>query len=59
MSIFSEWTSSDSFPTRVNKLRQGLGVPQLDASTVLEDFARDHLFGEGDMNWLIRTGSDS
>src|SRR5262249_12144335 len=58
MSVFAEWTSSDSFHTRVNKLKNGLGVPRLDASTVLEDFARDDLFGDGGLDWLYSTGSD-
>ena len=58
MTIFAEWTSRDSLPTRMQKLRTGLGVPRLDASTVLEDSARDDLFAEGEMDWVFATGLD-
>jgi len=33
-------------------------VPRLDASTVLDDHARDDLFGEGHLDWLFATGPD-
>ena len=52
-SIFAEWTSSDSFHTWVNKLRNGLGLPRLDSSTILEDHARDFIFGGGGLDWII------
>jgi phosphodiesterase/alkaline phosphatase D-like protein len=58
MSVFTEWNSSDSFSTRMNKLRNGIGVPRLDSSTVLEDFARDDIFGGGSQDWILATGQD-
>src|SRR5262249_11679847 len=58
LSVFAEWTSSDSFSVRMNKLEQGLGVPRLDASTVLEDSARDDVFGEADLDWFFATAAD-
>jgi phosphodiesterase/alkaline phosphatase D-like protein len=58
MSIFGEWSSNDSFSVRVNKLRNGSGVPRLGAGTVLEDSARDVIFGEAGQDWVFATGAD-
>lgn len=54
--IFAEWTSSDSFDVRMNKLRNGKdGLPALDSTTVFDDGRVDELFSylaEGE-DWLL------
>jgi uncharacterized protein (TIGR03118 family) len=52
--IVNEWTSNQSYLTRVATLRTGTnGVPQLDGSTVHDDDAIDHFFGGADTDWFF------
>lgn len=58
LQILTEWTSTDSYSTRVNKLRNGTGgLPMLDATTVSDDGVRDQLIGGPGMDWFF-TGDD-
>jgi hypothetical protein len=43
--IMAEWTSTDSYDTRVFNITHGVGVPLLDASTVFDNGAQNTLVG--------------
>ncbi|HJZ93684.1 MAG TPA: TIGR03118 family protein [Gemmataceae bacterium] len=46
LKILDEWTSTNSYATRVDDLRNGTaGVPKLDATTVTDDGLKDLLLG--------------
>lgn len=51
--IAAEWSSGGSYATRINKLRNGLGVPNLDATTVFDDGVSDVLFGGAGRDWFF------
>jgi Ca2+-binding RTX toxin-like protein len=54
--ILAEWTSSNSYTTRVNNLRNGGGANGafvLDDSTVIDDGVKDSLFGDGGLDWFL------
>jgi uncharacterized protein (TIGR03118 family) len=52
--VLGEWTSSDSYLTRVAKLRAGTGgLPKLDSTTVTDDGAKDELFGGSGLDWFF------
>jgi uncharacterized protein (TIGR03118 family) len=54
LQILDEWTSSDSFNTRVDKLTNGTGgLPALNDTTVVDDGALDHLFGGPGLDWVF------
>ncbi|MCE9525292.1 MAG: DUF11 domain-containing protein, partial [Planctomycetales bacterium] len=56
MSILSEWTSSNSYSTRVNNIRLGGGNNggfTLDSATVLDDGRPDTLWGHGGQDWFL------
>jgi parallel beta-helix repeat protein len=54
--IMTEWTSSHSYDTKVSRLSTGAnGLPRLDATTVLDDGAVDHLTGGGYRDWFFAT----
>jgi uncharacterized protein (TIGR03118 family) len=59
LQILAAWTSADSYSLRVSKLRSGAGgLPILDAMTVLDDGARDILFGGTDLDWFFASAED-
>ena len=61
MAILSEWTSSRSYNDRVENIRNGggnNGLITLDDTTVIEDDAKDDLFGNGDRDWFFATLRD-
>jgi Ca2+-binding RTX toxin-like protein len=54
--ILAEWTSSNSYDTRVNNLRNGGGANGafvLDDTTVIDDGVKDSLFGNGGLDWFL------
>ena len=54
--ILAEWTSSNSYTTRVNNIRFGGGANgafTLDAATVLDDGQVDILFGGAGQDWFL------
>ena len=54
LQILAEWTSTDSYATRIDKLRNGTdGLPKLDATTVLDDGAVDTLHGNQGLDWFF------
>ncbi|HUQ72085.1 MAG TPA: Ig-like domain-containing protein [Planctomycetaceae bacterium] len=61
MAILLEWTSSNSYTQRVNKLRFGGGANgafKLDNTTVLDDGRPDILWGHGGMDWFLTAVND-
>ena len=59
LAILAEWTSSDSYATRVDKLRNGTGgLPALNSTTVLDDGVADHLFGGFGQDWFFKGPHD-
>jgi Ca2+-binding RTX toxin-like protein len=63
-SILAEWTSSRSYDTRVNNLRNGSGGGGvnddifLDSTTVHDDAIEDSLNGKGDLDWYLASTGD-
>jgi uncharacterized protein (TIGR03118 family) len=53
LQIQVEWTSADAYSTRIDKLRNGTGVPKLDATTVFDDSAPDTLRGDQGLDWFF------
>jgi uncharacterized protein (TIGR03118 family) len=54
LQILNEWASTDSYATRVDKLRNGTGgLPKLDATTVSDDHLRDFLLGGAGLDWFF------
>ena len=54
--ILAEWTSNNSYSTRINNLRNGGGANGpfvLDGTTVVDDFAADTLWGQGGQDWFL------
>jgi hypothetical protein len=54
--ILAEWTSSNSYATRVNNLRNGSGangVFVLNSSTVSDDGLTDILWGDSGLDWFL------
>jgi len=59
LNILTEWTSTDSYLTRVDKLRHGTGgLPVLDGTTVLDDAIRDVLDGGSSLDWFFAGATD-
>jgi uncharacterized protein (TIGR03118 family) len=59
LQILNEWTSTDSYNTRVDKLRNGTGgLPILDATTVFDDGVRDQLVGGPGLDWFFAGTND-
>jgi uncharacterized repeat protein (TIGR01451 family) len=59
--IFAEWTSGNSYATRVNNLRLGGGANGsfvLDDTTVGDDGVKDTLFGNGGLDWFLFGAGD-
>ncbi|MCI0456185.1 MAG: TIGR03118 family protein [Gemmataceae bacterium] len=59
--ILAKWTSmtpSQSYEDRVMDLKAGTGAPKLDSTTVLDDGARDVLFGGRGLDWFFATLPD-
>ncbi len=60
LQILAEWTSSDSYTTRIDKLRNGTdGLPKLDSTTVLDDGAVDTLRGNQGLDWFFAGPDDA
>jgi uncharacterized repeat protein (TIGR01451 family) len=54
--ILAEWTSSNSYTTRVNNIRSGggqNGVFTLDDTTVIDDGLKDTLWGNSGLDWFL------
>ena len=50
----AEWTSADSYDTRIDTLRNGTGgVPKLDSTTVVDDGDVDKLLGNQGRDWFL------
>jgi len=59
LQILDAWTSTDSYTTRVNDLRNGTGgAPILNAMTVTDDGLRDFLLGGAGLDWFFSGVSD-
>ncbi|MCI0360601.1 MAG: TIGR03118 family protein [Planctomycetaceae bacterium] len=59
LQILAEWTSSESYETRIANLRSGAGgLPILDATTVPDDAARDVLHGGNSLDWYFAGDAD-
>jgi Ca2+-binding RTX toxin-like protein len=59
LAIVAEWTSADSYATRINKLRNGTGgMPALNSSTVIDDGLKDSLFGGPGQDWFFKGPKD-
>jgi len=59
LQIQAEWTSTDPYLTRIEKLRSGAsGLPKLDATTVLDDGAVDILRGNRGLDWFFAGAAD-
>lgn len=55
----TEWTSADSYDTRIDKLRNGTGgSPKLDSATVFDDGDVDTLQGNQGLDWFLRGPGD-
>jgi PKD repeat protein len=54
MSIVSDWGKANSLPTRMNKLSD-----RLNDSTILDDNARDGLYGQADNDWFLTASDDA
>jgi uncharacterized repeat protein (TIGR01451 family) len=54
--IMAEWSSSNSYSTRVNNLRFGggaNGAVTLDSTTIVDDGAADALWGQAGQDWFL------
>jgi len=54
--ILAEWTSTNSYTTRVNNIRNGggqNGILTLDDTTVIDDALQDTLWGNGGLDWFL------
>jgi len=59
LQIQAEWTSTDPYRTRIEKLRSGAsGLPKLDATTVLDDGVVDILRGNRGLDWFFAGAAD-
>jgi uncharacterized protein (TIGR03118 family) len=59
MQILAELNSADDYATRIAKLRAGTGgLPILDATTVLDDAARDLLHAGQGLDWFFAGPND-
>src|SRR5439155_3877108 len=60
LQILAEWTSTDSYSTRITKLRAGAGgLPKLvDGTTVLDDGVQDALVGGDGLDWFFAAAND-
>jgi Ca2+-binding RTX toxin-like protein len=59
--ILAEWTSSNSYTTRVNNIRFGGGANgpfTLDEATVIDDGLIDTLWGNGGLDWFLFGSGD-
>jgi uncharacterized protein (TIGR03118 family) len=59
LAILAEWNSSDSYATRISKLKSGTGgLPALNSTTVLDDGVADQLFGGPGQDWFFKGPHD-
>ena len=59
--ILAEWTSTNSYTTRVNNIRNGGGANGafvLDDTTVIDDGLKDTLWGDGGLDWFLFGNGD-
>jgi uncharacterized protein (TIGR03118 family) len=56
--ILSAWNSTDAYATRVANLRNGVGAPKLDTTTVSDDAAADLLVGGTGLDWFFSKAPD-
>jgi Ca2+-binding RTX toxin-like protein len=59
--ILAEWTSGNTYETRVNNIRGGGGANGafvFSSATVFNDGALDNLFGKGGRDWFWAVGKD-
>jgi Ca2+-binding RTX toxin-like protein len=59
--ILAEWTSTNSYSTRVNNIRFGggqNGLFTLDDTTVIDDGLKDELFGDESLDWFLFGSGD-
>ena len=59
--ILAEWTSANSYTTRVNNIRNGGGANGafvLDDTTVIDDSLKDTLWGDGGLDWFLFGSGD-
>jgi len=59
LAILAEWTSADSYATRIDKLTNGTGgLPALNSTTVIDDGVTDRLFGGPGQDWFFKGAHD-
>jgi uncharacterized protein (TIGR03118 family) len=59
LAILTEWTSADSYATRIDKLTNGTGgLPALNSTSVIDDGVTDHLFGGPGQDWFFKGAHD-
>jgi uncharacterized protein (TIGR03118 family) len=59
LAILAEWTSADSYATRIDKLTNGTGgLPGLNSTTVIDDGVVDRLFGGPGQDWFFKGAHD-
>ncbi len=56
--ILNVWNSSSSYNDRVTAIRAGNGVPKLDSTTVMDDSAKDFLFGGAGLDLFFSMSPD-
>jgi Ca2+-binding RTX toxin-like protein len=57
--IADVWASADTYAVRTNRIRNGIGVPQLNAAAVIDDGDADMLTGGFGSDWYFSGASDS
>lgn len=58
LAILNYWSGTESYASRVTKLRNGTGVPVLNGSTVSDDGKRDVLFGNNSLDYFFLSLTD-
>jgi hypothetical protein len=59
--ILAEWSSTNSYATRVENIRSGSGANGafvLDDTTVSDDGLKDPLWGDGGLDWFLFGSGD-
>jgi Ca2+-binding RTX toxin-like protein len=57
--ILAEWASGIMYETRVGNLRDGSGVPAIDAEHLVGDDSADTLTGGPGQDWFVAGGEDT
>jgi uncharacterized protein (TIGR03118 family) len=58
LQILAEWTSTDSYVSRIALLHSGSGAPKLDLTTVIDDGIADLLNGDQGLDWFFAGSND-